>query len=179
MKELNLIDFGFCENTHGIKGGFIFNLHNTEESLLEDLPRIYLTPRTHRTKMSHLKPEGQVFKLASIAFGNKVIAYLEGIDSIDAAEKIIPFDIKVDRDLFPQTDENEVYLQDLFGFTVVDEKQNEIGLLQEFYENGEQLILVVKANNGELIDIPHVPEFVTEIDVKNKKVHVIKPQWIE
>lgn len=179
MKHLNLVDFGHCEKTHGIKGGFIFNLHNTEESLLQELPKIHLYPRTHRTKMSHLPPEGSILKIESISFGNKVIAYLEGINTIDEAEKLIPFDIKVDRDLFPMLDDDEVYLGDLFGFEVIDENQIVIGHLQEFYENGLQLILVVKTMTGELIDIPKVDDFVKEIDLPNKKIHVLRPQWIE
>lgn len=179
MKKLNLVDFGHSEKTHGIKGGFIFNLHNTEDSLLASLPKIFLKPRTHQTKMSQLKNEGEYYKLASIAFGNKVIAYLEGIDSIDAAEKLLPFDISVNRELFPTPDEDEIYLSDLFGFEVLDENQKLIGVLHEFYENSSQLVLVVKAANGELIDIPYVDEFVKKIEMENKKIHVIKPQWIE
>lgn len=179
MNELNLVDFGHCEKTHGIKGGFIFHLHNTEESLLESLPKIFLIPRTHRTKMSQLKTDGQFFKLESIAFGNKVIAYLEGINSIEEAEKIIPFDIKVSRDLFPTPDEDEVYLSDLFGFKVVDLDQNTIGVLHEVYENGSQLVFVVKAENGELIDIPKVSEFVKDIDLDLQQIVVVKPQWID
>lgn len=179
MKELNLVDFGHCEKTHGIKGGFIFHLHNMEESLLESLPKIHLTPRAHRTKMSQLKPEGAIFKIASIAFGNKVIAYLEGINSIEEAEKIIPFDIKVDRDLFPTPDEDEIYLGDLFGFKVVDESGTEVGVLHEVYDNSSQLVFVVKAVNGELIDIPKVSEFVKDIDVDQRKITVKKPQWID
>ena len=175
MNEKKYIELGVCKSPHGIKGGFSFFLHNPEDSVLEDDSEVLLVPLD---KTSSLPKEGQSFLVSQISFGNKVIAYLKGVDDRTTAESMIPFSIQFSRDDFPELTDGEYYLTDLIGSTVFDYKtKNKVGMLDSFYENGPQLIAVVRGE--ESFELPFIEAFFPVIDQDNKRIEMIVPDYID
>jgi len=166
------IQLGTCRKPHGIKGGFVFNLINTDDSVLKKSSKILI------------KSLGQSFtdkeyQIKQISFGNKIICYLKGIENRNQVEELIPFDIFIDKDLLPDLDEDEVYLSDLIGFKVIDQENNDlIGTLINFSYNGSHDILEIKLNSEEELLIPYIDQFVKEIDLNNKTISVVTPQIV-
>lgn len=172
MKAANMVELGFCKSPHGIKGEFSFSLYNKDSSVLKKKTQVLLVPHT---KSSSIKPEGEYFEISQIKFGNKVIARLTGIEDRNQVEAMIPFSIHLSRDKFPALDEGEFYYFDLIGFQVVGDDGKELGSVDNFYENNDQLILVLKINN-EIIELPYVDHFFPAKDLAKKILVVNLPE---
>ncbi len=111
--------------------------------------------------------------------GNKVICQFQGIKDRSHLETLIPFEIFLDREAFPAPPENEVYLVDLIDMMVVNEAGEELGKLESFSDNGMQYLFDVRLNSGEVVTLPYVDLFFPKIDMKNKKITMILPEYTE
>ena len=172
----NLVEMGFCVKPHGIKGAFTFNLFNLEDSVLTNGSKIMIFPKS---KESSVDSDGEMVTIKEIAFGNKVIVYLEGISDRNIVEKMIPFIIKVPRDSFPEVKNDEYYINDLVGLKVFNDRDgSEIGVIEDSYDNGAQVVFVVKMTRGKLIDIPFTKNFFPLVDTENGLVRVILPSFV-
>jgi len=166
------IKLGECARPHGIKGEFSFHLYNTEDSCLEYIKEILIRPLNSK---SSLPKEGAVYKIKKININKKTITTLDGVDNRNMTEEMIPFEIFVDRSQLKDTEEGEYYLNDIIGLKVLNPEGEELGVVESFYENGAQEVLVIKGKN-EMIEVPFVDDFILE---KNFKSGFIKIRPIE
>ncbi len=179
MKEKDqLVKIATAYHPHGIKGELELRLlnPNPEESVLDDEMKVWLIPNSEK---SNLKKAGEEWVIKKLRFGNKIICELEGIKDRTHLETILPFDLFVSREDFPEAPDNEFYLVDLVDLPVVDLEGKELGKLESFSDNGQQYLFDVRLNNGELITLPYVDSFFPEIDVEGKKIVMIMPEYTE
>lgn len=177
MKKEDLIKLGFVANPHGIKGEAELRLLNTEDSVLEDGSRVFLYPSSAKSKVS---PGGEEWTIQKIRFGNKVICQFEGIKDRTHLESLIPFEIYLDRESFPETDDNEVYLVDLVDMDIVNEEGEVIGKLEGFSDNGMQYLFDCRVGpRGEKITLPYVDAFFPKIDMEKRQITMIMPDYTE
>jgi 16S rRNA processing protein RimM len=179
MKKEDLIKLGFVAHPHGIKGEAEIRLlnENHEESVLDDGMKIFLFPSSAKSKISQA---GEEWTITRIRFGNKVICQLEGIKDRSHLETLIPFEIYLDRDSFPEPEEDEFYLVDLIDMDVVNEAGEVVGKLESFSDNGMQYLFDIRlAPNGEKLTLPYVDAFFPKIDLENKKITMIMPEYTE
>lgn len=172
--KTNLVEIGLCSAPHGIKGGFTFALYSGEDSVLDQGMSVYLYPKDAR---SSLPAEGKSFTIASITYGHKIIVYLEGIQDRNKVEAILPFTISINREDFPELEEDEFYIADLIQADVFDLKSGEkIGILRDVYDNGMQDIFVISTYDHGNIEVLNIPTFVHEIDVEEKRIVITIPE---
>jgi len=174
MDDKKYIELGVCKSPHGIRGGFSFYLHNPDESILKKGSQILLFPLSND---SSVPKDGFLYKIKEISFGNKVIVYFENIVERNAVEAMIPFSINIPRKEFPPISENEHYLVDLIGLKVFDFKTKKIvGVIDSFYENGFQLIVVVRGEQS--FELPFIDVFFPIIDPKAERIEMIVPEYL-
>lgn len=170
------VHIGHCTAPHGIKGEFSFVLYNQDDSVLETGMVVSLLPKSSE---SSVPQDGKDFKIKSIRFGNKVIVVLEGVDNRNTVEEMVPFNIYLNRELFPELDEGEYYINDLLGVEVFHFYTKEkIGRVMDFYDNGAQIVLKIKTDN-EIIDVLFLENFVPVVDLDNEKIEIIPPVMID
>lgn len=175
MKKTN-VHIGHCTSPHGIKGEFSFVLYNPEDSILDNGSTITLTPRGAG---SCVPQDGKEFKIRKISFGNKTIVQLEGVDSRNLVEEMIPFDIHVDRESFPETEEDEYYINDLLGLEVYHYyTKSLVGRVMDFYENGAQVVLKIKTDK-EIIEVLFLNQYVPVVDIDQNRLEIIPPILVE
>jgi 16S rRNA processing protein RimM len=164
LKNGQSVELGFCNSVHGLRGGLKLTLENPEESVLKKNGRVTLFPKNDKSSLSS---EGKEFKISNIVFGHKVMIYFEGIDNRDEAESITPFTLKVAREDFPHTEEDEFYLVDLVGNEVFDHKDGQLlGKIEEYYEHPGQMVVIVKnAEKGKTWELPFVEAFFPKVEV--------------
>lgn len=108
--------------------------------------------------------------------GDRVILKLQGIDTIEDAEKLRNKYIKINREDAVKLPKDSYFIVDLIGCKVFDSGDNYIGELKDVIKTGSNDVYVV---NGEKeILIPAIKEIVYEVDVKGKRV-IVKPigEW--
>lgn len=178
MTKDQLIKMGFAAHPHGIKGELELRLMNPDnnESVLEEGMKIWIFPASPKSK---LKETGEEWEILKLRFGNKVICQLNGIKDRTHLETLLPFEIYLDREVFPEPEDGEFYLVDLIDMPVVNPDGEKLGVLESFSDNGMQYLFDVRLNSGELITLPYVDSFFPEVDIEEKKIVMILPEFTE
>lgn len=178
MQKSQLIKLASGYHPHGIKGDIELKLLNDDpnESVLDDGMKVWLFPASEKSKLAK---NGEEWTITKLRFGNKVICTLEGMKDRTHLETLIPFDLYLDRSLFPETEDDQVYLVDLVGVTTVSPEGDELGVIESFDDNGMQYIFNVRMKSGELLSLPYVDQFFPEIDMDSKKITMILPEYTE
>lgn len=175
MNKENLVKIAFVSHPHGIKGEAELRLLNPEQ-ILEEGMKVWLYPSTLKSK---LNSEGEEWSVQKLRYGNKTICHFEGIKDRTHLESLIPFEIYLAREDFPELEEDDFYMIDLVGMIVVNEAGIELGSVQDFADNGAQYLLELRLTSGEVITLPFVENFFPEVNVEDRKITMIMPEYTE
>lgn len=105
---------------------------------------------------------------------NVVIMKIEGIDTVEDAQKLIGKTLYMDRDDV-ELDEDVYFIQDIIGLVVKDIDSGEVyGKISEVYQNGATDVYSIKKENGTELMFPYIDEVVKKIDIEAGEM-LIKP----
>lgn len=105
---------------------------------------------------------------------NVVIMKIDGVDSIEDAQKLIGKTLYMNRDDV-ELDEGVYYIQDIIGLVVKDIDSGEVyGKISEVYQNGATDVYSIKKENGTELMFPYIDEVVKKIDIDAGEM-LIKP----
>ena len=136
---------------HGLKG------YIKVKSFLENPKDLFNFDKYFINKVS--------FSSLQLKFNKKsiFICELPGINSMEEAKNFVKADIFICRSSLPETDEDEIYLNDLISFNVELESGLCLGELVKFYDFGGGPIIAVKYGNEEKM-LPFSDNFIINID---------------
>ncbi len=103
--------------------------------------------------------------------GSGIVAKLKGIDSPEAAEALKGA-VGLYRKDFPLTAEDEYYWVDLIGCKVVNRQGQDIGTVKSIIETGANDVLEVATAGNKSVLVPFVANYLEEVDLNNKTIHV-------
>jgi len=105
-----------------------------------------------------------------------VLLKLEGIDTIEQAEKYRNYYIKINRKDAEDLPEDTYYIVDLIDCEVYTDEKSFLGKVVDVIQTGSNDVYVVKQENGKEILLPAIADVVKDVDVTNKKiiVHLLK-----
>lgn len=116
------------------------------------------------TKESKILP---VFSVSKARIGKKeVLVQLEGVQDRTQAETFAGCGILVFKQDLPVLNDDEYYLHQLEGLTVITVDGETVGRVESFFDNGSQDILVVRKGKNEFL-IPLIPGMVVERDTNS------------
>lgn len=160
---MEYIEIGQIVNTNGLKGVVKVNPFTDDISKFEDLKYVYI----------QLKNELKKVKIEQVRYNkNQVLLKLEGIDSIEEAEKYRNFYLKTEKESQEDLGEDTYYIVDLIGLEVYSDKNEYIGKIEDVFPTGSNDVYVVKDNLGKQILIPAIADVVKKVDLKNKKMTI-------
>ena len=153
------MNIGQVINTHGIKGEL------KVYSLSDDIKRF--------RKLKTVILENIEMKVVWCQFqGDRVILKLEGIDTIEEAEKYKTKYLQVKKEDAVKLPEGRYFISDIIGCQVFDENNVELGNVYDVIITGSNDVYWVKGNKEVLV--PALESVVVKIDINNKKI-IIKP----
>lgn len=155
----DLITIGQIINTHGLNGELkVF-------PLTDDIRRF--------RKLEKVLVDGVEMKVVWCKLQtNKVILKLEGIDSVEQAQKYFKKYLEVRREDAVKLEEGSYFIADLVGCTVFDTDGNNLGVVYDVLKTGSNDVYWIK--EGKELLIPALKDIVLEVDVVNQRI-VIKP----
>lgn len=160
---MEYIEIGQIVNTNGLKGVVKVNPFTDDISKFEDLKYVYI----------QLKNELKKVTIEQVRYNkNQVLLKLEGIDSIEEAEKYRNFYLKTEKESQEDLGEDTYYIVDLIGLDVYSDKNKYLGKIEDVFPTGSNDVYVVKDNLGKQILIPAIADVVKEVDLKNKKMTI-------
>ncbi|MBR6401017.1 MAG: 16S rRNA processing protein RimM [Firmicutes bacterium] len=101
-----------------------------------------------------------------------VLLKLKGIDDMTAAERYKTKEVRIPEDWALPCGEDEYYIKDLYGMKVVDEENNELGVIKDIMFTGANDVYIVKPKTGKEILIPAIKECILDVDTQNKTMRI-------
>lgn len=165
-----MVQIGFVFRPHGMEGELKVNPEHTDDpARFEELDVVYIG-RSPRQVTRHT--------ISSVRYqqtkrGTTVILGLADVGTRDDAETIAKLHVFAHEDDL-ELAEDEVFIHDLVGLTVLTEEGEELGTVANYMEMPAQDVFVVRRPNHEEAMIPAVEDFVIEIDIDGGRL-VVRP----
>ena len=147
-------------NTHGIRGE-VKALHYTDgEAFFKKVKTVY-------------KKDNTPMKILSWRFQKgSVLLKLEGVDSVECAEKLKFTELFAKEEDLPLLPEGEYYFFQLKNLTAVLPDGNVLGEVTEVIENNAANLLEITKGDGEKVLVPNIPVFVERVDLVDRKIYI-------
>lgn len=167
ISKENCFYLGYISKSQGFKGGLIafFDVDDTRKyaklgHILVELHGV-LTP----------------FFLETVNLKDKNFVHLkiEGVDDQDTANELTGNDIYLPIEDLPKLRDDEYYLHDLIGMTVIDSTLGEVGTVEKVLDYNNNPLLQVMHNTDEIL-IPLIDNFVKQVDKKAKTILIDVPE---
>ena len=159
----DLLVVGQIINTHGLRGEMKVMPLTEDMRRFDDLEYVIL-------KGKKVKVEGVKY------FKDKVILKLEGINSIEEAEKLKRTYLEIEREDAIELEEDEYFIVDLVGCTVVDTEGFEYGKIKDVIQTPSNDVYWVQGKKEVLV--PVLKDIVLDINMDEKLI-TIRPsgEW--
>ncbi len=157
---------GVITSTHGLKGEVKVFPTTDDPGRFRKLKKVTLD----------LGSEKRQLKVRKVAFFKQfVIRGFEGLDTIEDVERLRGKDLLVDRKDAIALPEGRYFIADLIGLRVINEQDEEIGILQDVLETGANDVYVAVRPDGRELLLPVIDECVleTDPDAGYVRVHVM------
>ena len=165
MEEI--LQVGVITSTHGLRGEVKVFPTTDDAARFRRLKEVILD--TGEGKM--------LLEIQGVKFFKKfVILKLKGIDSIDEAEKDRRKSLFVTRKNAVPLRRDEYFVADLVGLRVIDDMDQELGVLTEVLQTGANDVYVVKMKDGREALIPAIKQCILNVDVEGGliRVHILE-----
>ncbi len=163
----NTVTVGKVRDAHGLKGELFIVVFAKTADWVDKLENFVLIRKeTVDKKLVEVRHTFTV-KRAKPHKKGLIIDSKEMADRT-AAEGFRGAIFEIPKELLISNEGETIFLKEIEGFTVFD-GESEVGPITGFASNGAQDILEVASANGEAL-IPLIPEFLTKLDFKNKRL---------
>ncbi len=158
---MNSILIGKIVNVHGIKGEVKIYPYTDDINNLAKTKIIYLD-------------EGLSCKydISCRIQKGMLLVKINGIDTVEQAEKLRNRYVYVSRDSLKELDEDTYYIEDLLGFEVVDMKNNHVGILKYIFNTGANDVYEVQTDENKTVYLPAIKDVIKKVDIENGKIYV-------
>lgn len=163
----DLLKVGVITTTHGVRGEV--KVYPTTDEPERFLELDYVLLDTGR-ELRKLEIKNVKF------FKNLVILKFKGVDNINDIEKYKGRDLWIPREEGQELEEDEYYIADLLGMSVVLEDGQEFGTLKDVMETGANDVYIIdSAEHGEVL-LPAIKECILDVDLEKNviTIHLMK-----
>ena len=159
MKK-EFLSVGKIVGTHGIRGMVRIDPWSDDPEFLTDFKCFYIDEGKEVLKATRVSPHGHI-----------VIAAIEGIDSIEKAEKYRNKEIFIKRD-DADLPEGRYFISEITGSTVYDSQNGKVlGTLTDVFKTGANDVWQV-TNGGKDYLVPVIDDVVNSVDIDNGKIEI-------
>lgn len=163
----DLLKVGVITTTHGVRGEV--KVYPTTDEPERFLELDYVLLDTGR-ELRKLEIKNVKF------FKNLVILKFKGVDNINDIEKYKGRDLWIPRKEGQELEEDEYYIADLLGMSVVLEDGQGFGTLKDVMETGANDVYIIdSAEHGEVL-LPAIKECILDVDLEKNvmTIHLMK-----
>ena len=107
----------------------------------------------------------------------ELIVHFDGFENPEEAIRLRGKVVFVKAEGLPKLPEGEYYHHQLIGLTVVDEKEQTLGVLESILETGANDVYVIRTPEGKELLLPAIEEVVLVVDLDKHQMIVRPPEW--
>lgn len=169
IKKEDCAELGYISKAHGIKGELkaAFDVYDLNEYRAQS--RLFLSKKNAPLtpfRVISLKPAGKFVNIK-----------LDGIERRDDAEQLIGSTIYLPLTELPKLSDGHFYYFEIIGFTVVDERDGELGTITSFTDTTGQDLLFMDYQGHEIL-LPATDHTVLRADKEEQKLYTRLPEGL-
>ena len=169
---MDRIAVGVIRKAHGVRGEASVEPWTDSPDRFETLAQVILVSPDETTTR-------EVAVEAMRIHAGRVLLKLSGIDTPEDVQLLHNWTVEIPEDQARELEEDEYFLHDLAGLTLVDSEGRERGIVVEAYEGGGGVLLNVRRSDGREFEVPFAADLCTEIDLAAKRMVVALPEGID
>jgi 16S rRNA processing protein RimM len=166
------IAIGIIRKSHGVRGEASVEPWTDSAERFEELERVFL-----------VSPDDALTRELAVeavrSHGGRALMKFAGIDTPEEIQALHNWTVEIPADQARALGEDEYFLHDLVGLTLVDAEGRERGVVTETYEGGGGILLEVKRPDGKHFELPFAADLCKEIDVAAKRMVVDLPEGLD
>ncbi len=166
MDKNDCFYLGYVSKTRGLKGNLLLFLDVDDTDRYADLDRVLID--LHGTLTPFF------FDRVEVRDRGYIEVHVEDIHSREEATDLVGKDLYLPLDMLPELPDDQYYLHDLVGMTVVDESRGSLGEVAEVLDYTHNPLVQILHPKGEIL-IPLAAEFVKEVDKSRREIRVDLP----
>jgi 16S rRNA processing protein RimM len=171
MVEDDFLSVGKIVGVHGIIGDLKLYPYVESLSIFKSGHKILLRNPDGKRE-SHVIQSGKLYK-------NTFRLALEGIDSRNAAEKLIGTEVFIEKAKLPALEKNEHYWFEIIGMEAFLEDGTCLGRVESIFQTGSNDVYVIKnSESGRETLVPAIQSVVAGIDLEKKRMTIILPDGL-
>ena len=156
----DLLQVGVITSTHGIRGEVKVFPTTDDAARFKKLKNVILDNGKERRDL----------EITSVKFfKNQVILKFKGMEKYKKAPRFVT------RENAVPLEENEYFIADLIGLSVISDEGEELGVIDDVLQTGANDVYVVKKAGANDLLIPAIKDCILDVDVENgmMKVHLL------
>ncbi|HCX99853.1 MAG TPA: 16S rRNA processing protein RimM [Bacteroidales bacterium] len=166
MNHIHLTEVGTIQRTHGVNGEVQVLWFNND-------------PLDHKLESVFLRIEGIPIPFAITTIrgkGQKPIVKFDEVDGSDMATTLVGLTILSEIKQLEASD--ELYLDDLVGYSVVNQNGNLLGEIEQLQDFSGNLVFLVVNSAGKELLIPAASDFIVELNEETKTLLMQLPDGL-
>lgn len=169
MQQSDCFQLGYIAKLHGFKGEVSLFLDVTNPNDYSSLDAVFIEINGQLTPFFV-----QAFQLKTKGFA---AVKFEGVNSENDAKIILRKSCFLPLTILPELDDTHFYDHEVEGYTVMDTKSGNIGILQQVIDLSVNPLLQIINNEKEIL-VPFVQGLVKHVDRKNKILTITAPEGL-
>ncbi|MFL6244881.1 MAG: ribosome maturation factor RimM [Thermoanaerobaculia bacterium] len=166
------IAVGIIRKAHGVRGEASIEPWTDSADRFEELESVTLVSPDDK-----LTRELRVESVR--AHGERALMKFAGIDSPEEIQTLHNWTVEIPEEQARALDEDEYFLHDLIGLTLIDAEGRERGVVTGTLEGGGGILLSVKRADGKEFELPFAADICTQIDLAAKRMTVALPEGLD
>lgn len=164
-----LVVVGRVVKPQGRRGEVLVHPLSDRPHRLASLDRVFVAGPAGETR--------EIRVTASWPHKGRHVLKLEGVDSIDDAERLRGWSLGIPEEDLARLPEGSYYHHQLKGLTVTDGAGVGVGVVEDVMETGAGApVLVVRGDRGETL-VPLATDFVKKIDLEGGRMVIEEPEY--
>lgn len=169
---MSRIAVGVIRKAHGVRGEASVEPWTDALDRFDDLETVTLV------SPDEAQARETAVESVRIHAGRALIKFA-GIDQPEDVQLLHNWTVEIPEEDARELEDDEYFLHDLVGLTLIDAEGRERGVVTETYEGGGGILLNVKRSDGREFELPFAADLCTEIDLEAKRMVVSLPEGIE
>ena len=166
------IAVGVIRKAHGVRGEASVEPWSDSPERFDDLKSV--------TLVSPDEAQTRDVQIESVrAHAGRALIKFSGIETPEDVQLLQNWTLEIPEDQARELEEDEYFLHDLPGLTLVDAEGRERGVVIDVYEGGGGILLNVKRADGKTFELPFAADICTEIDLAAKRIVVALPEGLD
>ena len=169
MRKEDCFYLGKIVSKYSFKGEVLVKIDTDEPQLYDNMESVFVALRNNLVPFFIAKCRLHKSQLLRIDF--------EEVNSEDDADKIMGSELYLPLSFLPQLTGNKFYFHEVIGFSVIDNKYGDIGVIQSVNDTTSQALFEILKGEKQLL-IPINDDIISKVDRENKTIYVTTPEGL-